>query len=81
MNLRYYKNDGTLIGKLADQAHDETGVLYAARIKTEHPAGVIFYDMFNQRFAELIVKKIESYIQEAEGDIDYVRFLIDGNLK
>jgi hypothetical protein len=56
MNLRYYKNETTMVAKLADQAHAETSVLYAARIKTEHPAGVIFYDMFNQRFAELIVK-------------------------
>lgn len=30
---------------------------------------------------ELMVKVFESYIDEAEGDIDYVRFLIDRNLK
>jgi hypothetical protein len=34
-----------------------------------------------EKFAELIVKEIESYIQEAEGDIDLVRFLIDRYLK
>ena len=30
---------------------------------------------------ELMVKVFESYLDEAEGDIDYVRFLIDKNLK
>lgn len=34
-----------------------------------------------QTFAELIVKEIESYIEEAEGDIDLVQFLIDRYLK
>lgn len=34
-----------------------------------------------QKFAELILKEVESYIQEADGDIDYVQFLIDRNLK
>lgn len=29
----------------------------------------------------LFIAEIESYIEEAEGDIDYVRFLIDKNLK
>ena len=33
------------------------------------------------KFANLIIQEIEAYIQEAEGDIDYVRFLIDRNLK
>ena len=32
-------------------------------------------------FAELIVKEVESYIEEAEGDIDLVQFLIDRYLK
>lgn len=32
-------------------------------------------------FAQLIIKEIERYIDDAEGDIDYVRFLIDTNLK
>lgn len=32
-------------------------------------------------FAQLIIKEIESYIEYADGDIDYVRFLIDTNLK
>lgn len=32
-------------------------------------------------FATAIIKEIEKYIEESEGDIDYVRFLIDKNLK
>lgn len=32
------------------------------------------------RFAELILEEIESYIADCEGDVDYVRFLIDRNL-
>ena len=36
---------------------------------------------FCEKFAELIVKEIESYIEEAEGDIDLVHFLIDRYLK
>ena len=57
MNLRYYRNQSTLIAKLADQAHEEMTVRYEERMKTEYPGDVIFYDMFNQRFAELIVKE------------------------
>jgi hypothetical protein len=38
-------------------------------------------ERYNETFAKLIVKEIESYIQEAEGDIDLVRFLIDRYLK
>ena len=39
------------------------------------------YDREIQKFADLIVQEIEDYIKEAEGDIDYVRFLIDKNFK
>lgn len=39
------------------------------------------YDYELQKFVDLFIKEIETYIQEAEGDIDYVRFLIDRNLK
>jgi len=34
-----------------------------------------------ETFSKLIIKEIEAYIQDADGDIDYVRFLIDRNLK
>jgi hypothetical protein len=44
--------------------------------------GVGHWDMPEcKKFAELIVKEVESYIEEAEGDIDLVQFLIDRYLK
>jgi len=33
------------------------------------------------KLINLFITEIESYLDEAEGDIDYVRFLIDKNLK
>jgi hypothetical protein len=61
------------IKELADKAKE-----YA---EWSTPQGLEWFDNFKEQFAELIVKEIESYIQEAEGDIDYVQFLIDRNLK
>lgn len=40
-----------------------------------------FNHQWEMKFANLIIKEIESYIKDSEGDIDYVRFLIDRNLK
>lgn len=34
-----------------------------------------------ETFGKLMVEEFERYIQDANGDIDYVRFLIDKNLK
>jgi hypothetical protein len=50
------------------------------RLKDWHDIGPVQKATL-ELFAELIVKEIESYIQEAEGDIDLVRFLIDRYLK
>ena len=49
-------------------------------------AGLITYDSDDkmlqvEQFAKLLVDEVESYIEESEGDIDYVRFLIDRRLK
>ena len=55
MNKRIHKNDFTLIGRLADIAHEETVVAYNERLKVELASDVIFYDMFNQRLGELVV--------------------------
>ena len=49
-------------------------------------AGLITYDIDDkmsqvEQFVQLLVNEVESYIEEAEGDIDYVRFLIDRRLK
>ena len=57
MNMRFYTNHTTLIAKIADQAHNEMNVRYDERMKTEFPGDVIFYDMFNQRFAELVIQE------------------------
>ena len=44
--------------------------------------GIGHWDMPEcKKFAELIVREVESYIEEAEGDIDLVQFLIDRYLK
>ena len=42
---------------IADQAHAETYKLYLDRLSKEFAGDVIFYDMFNQRFAELIIRE------------------------
>ena len=47
----------TLIHKLADQAHKESYVVYLQLQEAEGPANVIFYDIFNEKFAELIVRE------------------------
>lgn len=36
---------------------------------------------YNQILAQLVIKEIEGYISECDGDVDYVRFLIDTKLK
>ena len=57
MNMRFYTNHTTPIAAIADQAHNEMNVKYAERMKTEHPSDVVFYDMFNQQFAELVIQE------------------------
>ena len=44
-----------VIKQLATQAHQETLAVYRERMKTEFAGDVIFSDMYDQRFAELIV--------------------------
>ena len=73
MNGRFHNNHSSLIHRLADQAHQETNELYYQRLKTEHPAEVIFYDMFNQRFAELIVKECADQFKLSYTDEQYQR--------
>ena len=57
MDDRFYHNLDTTISRMADRAHNETYEKYQQRMETEHPGDVIFYDMFTQRFAELIVRE------------------------
>jgi hypothetical protein len=57
MNLRYYINHSTTIARLAEQAHEHSNTVYDERLKTERADAVIFFDIFNQKFAELIVRE------------------------
>ena len=55
-------------------------------IELAKEAGLITYDSDDkmsqvEQFVQLLVNEVESYIEESEGDIDYVRFLIDRTLK
>lgn len=65
MNQRYHNNTSTLVASLANQAHEETYIEYSNRMKTEHPSDVIFFDMFNQRFAESIIRECMSIIEDS----------------
>ena len=38
-------------------------------------------DKYNQLYAGYLIELIESFIEDSEGDIDFVRFLIDTKLK
>ena len=65
------------------------GIGYSMRdriLELAKEAGLITYDSDNkmlqvEQFAKLLVDEVESYIEESEGDIDFVRFLIDRRLK
>ena len=54
---RYHVNHTTKIAQLADQAHEESNTVYNKRLETERADSVIFFDIFNQKFAELIVRE------------------------
>ena len=69
MNERYYNNDSTLISRLAHQAHEECNAIYNERMKTEHATDVIFYDIFNQRFAELIIRECTDICEVIKNEV------------
>jgi hypothetical protein len=56
-NNRYHINHTTRVAQLADQAHEESNVIYYEQLKTKKADQVIFYDIFNQKFAELILQE------------------------
>ena len=70
MNKRYYNNDSTVISRLADQAHETSCLIYDERLKKERADAVIFYDIFNQKFAELIVRECMSLVSEPGPDMN-----------
>ena len=45
------------IRQLADQAHEYASGVYDQRIATEGPENVFFYQISNDKFAELIVRE------------------------
>ena len=54
------------IQQLADQAHEYASGVYDRRIATEGPENVFFYQISNDKFAELIVKECLSIVDDAE---------------
>ena len=71
-----------------EQLRDERNRLHMRDriLELAKEAGLITYDSDDkmlqvEQFAKLLVDEVESYIEESEGDIDYVRFLIDRRLK
>ena len=77
MNKRYYKNDSTLISRLADKAHEKSFEIYQTRTATERADEVIFYDIFNQEFARLIVSECAYSVVRNEAQNILERFDID----
>ena len=72
VNNRYHINHTTPIAKLADQAHEESNVIYYERLKTTKADQVIFYDIFNQRLAELILEHCLGIMYKS-GSLDQAR--------
>lgn len=60
MSGRYHVNHTTRLARLADQAHEESNVIYYKRLESERADGVIFFDIFNQRFGELVAEECAS---------------------
>ena len=77
MDKRYYKNDSTLISRLADKAHERSFEIYKTRTATERADEVIFYDIFNQEFAKLIVSECVYSVVRNEAQNILERFDID----
>jgi hypothetical protein len=72
---RYHTNHTTKIARLADQAHEQSNTIYNERLKIERADEVIFYDIFNQRFAELIVREcVGACLYDDWEDPRWVRF-------
>ena len=56
----------------------------AEEAKVSVPSNLLvneWIEHYNQILSQLVIKEIEGYIAECEGDVDYVRFLIDTKLK
>lgn len=65
VNNRYHINHTTRASKLADQAHEESNVIYYERLKTTKADQVIFYDIFNETLCKLILKECLQIMQQS----------------
>lgn len=81
MDKRYYTNDSTLISRLADQAHGKSFEIYKQRTATERADEVIFYDIFNQQFAELIIEECSQVSLKNSHRDDDMGAIITRNIK
>jgi hypothetical protein len=73
------------IKQLAVEAGEYVNSVYTPPIRSKTPdkiwedGHVDWYTQFHQKFAELIVRECLSYMNDADGDIDYVKFMINRN--
>jgi hypothetical protein len=56
------------IRQLADQAHEYASGVYDRRIATEGPENVFFYQISNEKFAELIVQECVAICKDIDGE-------------
>ena len=67
MDNRFYKNDSSFIHSMAFQSHNEANEIYYSRLQTERADQVIFYDIFNQIFAEKIIQQcVDTCMSQAD---------------
>jgi hypothetical protein len=67
MDNRFYTNNSSFIHRLASQSHNEANEIYYSRLQTERADQVIFYDIFNQIFAEKIIQQcVDTCMSQAD---------------
>lgn len=66
INGRYHNNTDTLMGVIASRAHEQAYRLYEKRLETERADNVIFYDIFNSIFGEMILRECIELLHEQE---------------
>lgn len=61
-----------MVKELAEQC-------WGHRVQGKLIDGQLHFDC--DKFAKLMIEKFESFIEESEGDVDYIQFLLDKNFK
>lgn len=61
---------------LANQAHEYAVEQYEERIKTEGQSNVLFYEIRDNKFAELITVDYQDEIQRLKKDIQELQLLL-----